>query len=239
MRCVILAAGDGSRLAPLTLQHPKPLLHVLGRPLIDYTLETLVAVGICDLILVVGYQQEQIRDWVGDGHRYGARVNYVPNPNFELENAQSLYAARHAVADLPFMLTMADHMISKDIVHMLLTRRLQTDTLCVDRRASSAPQLSDATRVWVNSHGHIRQIGKGLAHWNAVDTGVFLFTSAVFDAMDALRAQGKFNLNLSQSVTWLIERGNGLQACDVSGAWWTDVDTLEDLQNVEAELNRR
>jgi len=238
MQGVILAAGDGTRLAPLTLAQPKPLVRVLGRPLLDYTLDAFVAANICDLILVVGYKEEQIRDWVGDGRRYGARVTYVSNPDYELENATSLYAARAAIAGNVFVLAMADHMISPRILGALCARDERRDTLCIDRRATRAPQLDDATRVWVGARNFVRRIGKGLVSWNAVDTGVFLFTPAIFDAIDAVRAAGNSNPNLSESVTWLIEQGAGLRACDVSGAWWTDVDALEDLRNVEAELKQ-
>ncbi len=237
MKGVILAAGDGTRLHPLTLQYPKPLIPVLGRPLLDYTIDAFVSAGVRDLILVVGYKAEQICEWVGNGGRYGARVTCVLNPDYELENATSLYAARDAVGDSPFILTMADHMISRDILRRLLERGGGRDTLCVDSHARSAPQLNDATRVWVDSSGLIRNIGKGLARWNAVDTGAFFLTPAVFAAISDLRRSGNSNPNLSDSVTRLIERGAGVRGCDVSGAWWTDVDTLEDLRSVEAEFN--
>jgi choline kinase len=236
---VILAAGDGTRLAPLTSHCPKPLIRVLDRPLLDYTLASFVASGIRDLIIVVGYRAEEIRAWVGDGQRYGARVSYVFNPDYERENALSLRAAQVAVGEQPFVLSMADNLTSADILRTLLRRRVCADTLCVDRRARYAPQLNDATRVWVNRRGAITRIGKGLTRWNAVDTGVFFFTPRIFEAIDALQAAGNSNPNISQSVTRLIEAGEGLHACDVSGLWWTDVDTLEDLRNVEAELAQR
>jgi choline kinase len=174
---------------------------------------------------------------VGNGHRYSAHVAYVSNPDYELENATSLYATRNVIAGESFVLAMADHMISPDILRALLTRGEWRDTLCVDYHACFRPQLDDATHVYVDSNGYVCCIGKELARWNAVDTGVFLFTSVVFDAIDAVRASGNLNPNISQSVTWLIEHGNGLRACDVSGTWWTDVDTLGDLQDVEAELS--
>ena len=60
MKGVILAAGDGTRLAPLTNKCPKPLVPVLGRPLIEYTLNSFVQVGIRDLVIVVGYRGEMI-----------------------------------------------------------------------------------------------------------------------------------------------------------------------------------
>ncbi|HID87639.1 MAG TPA: phosphocholine cytidylyltransferase family protein [Anaerolineae bacterium] len=242
MKGVILAAGDGTRLAPLTLDRPKPLVPVLGRPLLDYTLDAFVAVGITDLVLVVGYMEEMIRRWVGDGHRYGARVTYVSNPDYELENAISLYAARQAVPDQPFILSMADHMISPQILAHLLAMGDDHDTLCIDRLAQASPQVNDATRVWVAGQGgagFITRIGKGIEPWNAVDVGVFLFTPAIFAAIEALLHTGRRSPNISQSVTRLIESGHGLRACDVSGAFWMDVDTLEDLRYAEQVLRSR
>lgn len=236
MKGVILAAGDGTRLAPLTLDRPKPLVPVLGRPLLDYTLEAFVAVGITDLVLVVGYKEEMIRAWVGDGHCYGAQVTYISNPDYELENAISLYAAREAVPNQPFILSMADHMISPQLLKALLAAQDKRDTLCVDHQAHAPPQVNDATRVWVDAAGFITRIGKEIEPWNAVDVGVFLFTPAIFTAIEELLRAGQRSPNISQSVTWLIESGHGLRACDVSGAFWMDVDTLEDLRYVELVL---
>ncbi|MFQ6058391.1 MAG: sugar phosphate nucleotidyltransferase [Anaerolineae bacterium] len=244
MKGVILAAGDGTRLVPLTLDRPKPLVPVLGRPLLDYTLDAFVAAGITDLVLVVGYKEEMIRAWVGDGHRYGAQVTYVSNPNYELENAISLYAAREAVPDQPFILSMADHMISPHILAHLLAMEGHHDTLCIDRLAYAFSQVNDATKVWVVTDGQgeagfITRIGKEIKPWNAIDTGVFLFTPAIFTAIESLLRAGVDNPNISASVTQLIESGHGLRACDVSGAFWLDVDTLADLRYAEAVLRRR
>jgi len=243
MKGVILAAGDGTRLAPLTLDRPKPLVPVLGRPLLDYTLDAFVAMGITDLVLVVGYREEMIRQWVGDGRRYDAQVTYVSNPDYELENAISLYTARVAVPDQSFILAMADHMISPQILAHLLAMGDDHDTLCIDRLAQASPQVNDATRVWVATGqggvGFITRIGKGIEPWNAVDVGVFLFTPAIFAAIEDLLRAGQGSPNISQSVTRLIESGHGLRACDVSGAFWMDVDTLEDLRYVEHILRTK
>lgn len=236
MKGVILAAGDGTRLTPLTLDRPKPLVPVLGRPLLDYTLEAFVAVGITKLVLVVGYKEEMIRAWVGDGRRYGAQMTYVSNPDYELENAISLYAAREVASDQPFILSMADHMISPQLLKVLLAAQDRHDTLCVDYQAHAPPQVNDATKVWVNEAGFITRIGKEIEPWNAVDVGVFLFTPAIFAAIEELLSAGQQSPNISQSVTRLIQSGPGLRACDVSGAFWMDVDTLEDLRYVEQIL---
>lgn len=113
------------------------------------------------------------------------------------------------------------------------------DTLCVDHMANAPPQLSDATKVWVNTQGFITHIGKGLTRWNAIDAGVFLLTRRIFRAIEAVHQAGNPDPNLSESVTWLIKRGDGLRACDVSGAFWMDVDTLEDLYYAEQAIQER
>ena len=69
MKGVILAAGDGTRLAPLTNNCPKPLVPVLGQPLIEYTIHSFVQVGIRELVIVVGYRGEMIAKEIGDGSR--------------------------------------------------------------------------------------------------------------------------------------------------------------------------
>lgn len=236
MKGVILAAGSGTRLAPVTLNIPKPLIPVLGRPLIEYTIGAFVEAGLTDLIIVVGYKEAMIREWVGDGSRYGARVEYALNLSYELRNAVSLQAAQQVLEDEPFVLTMADHMISPRILTTLLSSAHSENTLCVDQLAKAPPQMNDATRVWINEMGYIIRIGKDIKKWNAIDTGVFLFTSAIFSAISHLMREKENGPNLSHCVNWLIKQGYGVRACDVSGCFWMDVDTLEDLQYAENVL---
>ncbi|MFQ6014738.1 MAG: sugar phosphate nucleotidyltransferase [Anaerolineae bacterium] len=239
MKGVILAAGDGSRLNPLTLSCPKPLVPVLGRPLIEYTIKSFVKADIRRLVIVVGYMGEMIEKWLGDGSRFGARVKYAFNPDYHLGNALSLDCAYQQVADEPFILAMCDHMISRDILTALLAWEGTYDTLCVDRLAHAPPQVQDATKVWVSKAGFITGIGKEIEQWNAIDTGVFLFTPIVFTAISNLRRKGKRDCSLTGAVRWLIKRGRQVRACDVSGAFWMDVDTIEDLRYVERLLRTK
>lgn len=236
MKGVILAAGSGTRLAPLTLDIPKPLVSVVGYPLIDYTISAFVEVGLTELVIVIGYKEGMIREWVGDGSRYGARIEYAFNLNYTLRNAVSLYAAQQMVGDEPFILTMADHMISPRILSTLLAFTVTEDTLCVDQSAKAPPQLNDATKVLIDEKGYILRIGKRIKKWNAIDTGVFLLTPAVFTAISHLIGKKKQGPNLSHCINWLIRRGGRVRACDVSGCFWMDVDTWEDLHYVERIL---
>jgi choline kinase len=204
--------------------------------MIEYTIKALVESGLCEIVIVVGYKASMIRRALGEGWQYGARITYVVNRRYEQGNAVSLYAARQAVGDEPFLVTMSDHLIGPEIPQALRRTGETHSTLCIDHRAHAPPQVNDATRVWAED-GHIVRIGKDIVPWNAIDTGVFRFAPHVFQAIASL-LDLPGGPSLSQTVTRLIVMGHPVRACDVSGAWWTDVDTLEDLWNVEAELTR-
>lgn len=236
MKGVILAAGDGTRLAPLTSDRPKPLVPVLGRPLVEYTIHSFAQVGIRELVVVVGYRGEMIAEEIGDGSRYGLEVSYAPNPCYKGGNGTSIYAARPFLTDEAFVLAMADHMIAPSLLRKLLDTGAIDDTLCVDRAAKAPPQVKDATKVWVNDAGRITQIGKDLERWNAIDTGVFLFTPCILSVVAELMQERDGCCTVTDAVRRLISQ-KGVQACDVSGVFWMDVDTVADLQYVERLLH--
>ncbi len=76
-QAIILAAGEGIRLKPFTVNKPKAMICIAGKPVVQYVLEALSANGIRDIILIVGYQKEQIFDYVGDGRQFGVEVKYI------------------------------------------------------------------------------------------------------------------------------------------------------------------
>jgi len=238
MRGVILAAGDGTRLASLTADRPKPLVPVLERPLVDYTLEAFARAGIKEIGLVVGYRGGMLAEYLRN-HRYGMQVRCLFNPDYKRGNGSSLYAAREFVRKGPFIVAMADHLISTEILQRLLSTPGKGATLCVDYWAHAPPQLNDATRVWVNAEGFILRIGKALEVWNGVDAGVFLFQSTIFPILAELMADELHPCTVTRAVRRLIASKDGLRACDVSGCFWLDVDTPADLAYARRVLRQR
>ena len=237
MKGVLLAAGAGSRLAHYHQGIPKVLLPVTRRTIIDYTLEAFGQVGVTELAIVIGYQGHLIRDWVGDGSRYALEVEYIFNPDYEWGNAISLHTARSFAQGEPILLAMADHMVSPRLLAALTNWDGKASALAVDFDFSIR-DAEEGTRVLVEEHGSIVSIGKGLADWNGIDTGVFKFAPDIFGAIDKEVSVGsKRQHELSHAITRLIEEGGSLQACDVSGSFWHDVDTWEDLQYVRKVIS--
>lgn len=108
MKAMILAAGRGDRMRPLTDTVPKPLLKVAGKPLIQYTIENLVIAGFCELVINVAYLGEQIIQTLGDGSQFGAKIVYSPEGEEGLETAGGIIHALPLLGSEPFLVLNSD-----------------------------------------------------------------------------------------------------------------------------------
>ena len=107
MKAMILAAGLGQRMRPLTDHLPKPLLPVGGTPLLQYHFERIRAAGISQVIINLAYLGEKIREFAGDGNRFGLEIIYSEEPE-PLETAGAILNAMHLLGDKPFLLINGD-----------------------------------------------------------------------------------------------------------------------------------
>ncbi len=217
---VILAAGNGLRLAshsPL----PKPLVSVDARPLLDHVLAALVEAGMSRVTIVVGHAADSIRC-----HPFpsasGLRIEWVLNPRYSQPNGLSLLCAEGRVKP-PFVLVMADHLFEPDTLRRLLHEECPPDgaVLAVDRKVDGVYDLADATKV-ATRDSTVCQIGKQLQAYDAIDTGMFLCSDAIFAAMKLSAAAG--GQSLSDGVATLARVGR-VRTWDIGAAGWIDVDT--------------
>jgi len=236
MRAVILAAGRGKRLLPLTKNYPKPLTPILEKPLLEYIIETLKEVAVEDIIIVTGYLSHAIQEYFGDGSKFRVKIRYCYNPVHKNGNATSLKVVQELLAkDEAFLLLMSDHYIAVNIVRKALQNIEHKPLLCVDRQPRYHPQIEDATRVLVNSKGYITKIGKDIAQWNGIDTGVFLLDNSIFEVIGQTE-KPTYPVTISDCMKRLVRSGKSLWACDVSGLFWLDIDTFDDVVFAESIL---
>jgi choline kinase len=236
LRAVVLAAGDGGRLGAHTAAVPKPLVRLAGRPIVDYTLDALVAVGVTDVTVVVGYREAQVRAALAETAPDGLRIAYVTNPRFHAGASLSLRAARQAVKGEPFLLLMSDHILSEELLGALLAAHEAAPALsfvAADSAPHDAAYTHEATKLLTDGGAYARvlAIGKQLPQSTALDTGAFLLAADAWEAIDAAPEDCELSVVFGE----LIARG-GLYAADVSGAFWYDIDTAEDLAAAAAIL---
>jgi CDP-L-myo-inositol myo-inositolphosphotransferase len=222
MKAVILAAGNGSRLGG---ERPKPLTRLFGVPLVDRTLDALARTGLKPQDIIVVYSDPRVKD-----HLEG-RAGLVYNDRVDLEGGHSLLLGAEAAGEEPFLLLMADHVFDPGILGRLLESGPSTTTLCVDRTFEGR-DLEEATKVLVRA-GSIQEIGKDLEVYTALDTGIFYCTPEVLEA--ARRFRGRFTV--SDVMASLARRGR-LSSLDVTGSFWQDIDTKEDIKRAERTLSK-
>lgn len=234
---LIIAGGAGVRLQTVTGQVPKPLMKLCGVPLIKRIILTAARAGIGRFVIVTGYEADRFHEVLSDDPGLdGCRIEWVHNARWHMPNGVSVLAAR-ARLDEPFALLMADHLFEQRTLERLLEQPVAEGEclLAVDRKIDSVYDLEDATKVDVRGDEVVR-IDKGLREFNAVDTGMFLCTPGLFDALDAV--DGPDGCALSDGVRALARDGK-VRAFDVGDGFWQDVDTPEMLAHGEKNLLER
>jgi CDP-L-myo-inositol myo-inositolphosphotransferase len=198
---------------------------------LERAVRNLVDVGVDEVVVVVGYRAVEIeRFCAGVSVRLGVPVRCVRNDRFAEGNGLSVLAAEKALRGEPFLLVMADHVLDRSILWSLLGSKLPSNgaVLAVDYSVAAAAgvDFDDVTRV--RTEGRlVHDIGKGISSFDAFDTGAFLCTAGVFEALRDAVAGGE--TTLSAGMHRLADQGR-LGCCDVTGARWVDVDTRRDLR---------
>lgn len=228
---VILAAGLGSRLADE--RQLKPLIAVEGISLLLRTLSSLEVC--CDrVVIVLGYGAARIQDTVLAQYRGELELHFVVNDLYHLANGVSALAARDHIEG-EFILTMADHILDQALLDQAKAYRLAKDSaaLLVDYKLESIFDMADATKV-VEQNGLIVAIGKELESYNCIDTGVFICTPALLDALQRIYDRNG-DVSLSEGVQWLAGYDR-MYTIDIGDGFWQDVDTPEMLEYAEKIL---
>ncbi|HID94446.1 MAG TPA: nucleotidyltransferase [Candidatus Latescibacteria bacterium] len=235
MKALIIAAGGGTRLRPYTNNKPKALIPLLGVPLIVRIISSVKKAGIDQLTIVTGYLGSKLRHALGDGNRYGVKIQYIRNPEWWKPNGISVLKARPFVQE-NFLLLMSDHIFDPRILLDLLRLRIENkeSILCVDRDIYNIFDISDATKVKVN-RGKIKAIGKHLRDYNGIDTGLFMCSPHFFKVLEYNIKRGYYSL--SDSVRTLARRGR-MRAHELTNAFWFDIDTLEALRLAEERIRK-
>ncbi len=232
---VVLAAGDGGRFR--LADGPHKLLHpFLGRPLLLRTLEAARDAGILHVTIVLGYEAARVRALADEARIERLAISYVVNDEWDLENGVAGLAARDAVPGR-FALLMGDHLFEPGVLRRLCALALEPgeSVLAVDTRPAEPAVADEATKVQLDGT-RIVAIGKELATYDALDTGMFVCAPVLFGALERARAAG--DSRLSAGIRELAARGL-MRAYDIGAAGWCDIDTVDDLMDAELAMTLR
>src|SRR5260221_2772157 len=233
--CLILAAGNGSGLAAVSRGMPKPLVPLHGVPLLEHVMMASQEAGISRFVIGVGYGADVIRSWIEERSFDGISVTVIENREYHKANGVSALAARQELQN-QFLLLMSDHIFEPGTARALLKQQVEDDEviLAVDHNVDGVFDLDDATKVKCEEN-QIVEIGKNLDRYNALDTGMFLCTPALFDRLESVKKNE--DCSLSDGMREL-GREQKLRAFDIGDAHWHDVDSPEALAHAESVFDR-
>lgn len=236
MKAVILAAGMGSRLAPLTNDRPKPMVEVCGRPLLLRALDRLAAAGIAgaDVIVVTGYREDVLRARLA---AEGYAPTLVPNPRYSDWNSfYSLLVARDAVGDSAYLTLEGDVLFDAEVLPRLLEAKGRAQLAVELRERCDA----EAMKVEIDDDGKVSALDKGLDPETSVGEfiGIARFDreagQQVFADLARFVDEGITHQYYDHSYHRLAQRGElAIDLVDISDRVSLEIDDLADLQRAE------
>lgn len=225
MKAVVLAAGRGTRMGELTRHLPKPMISVLGRPVLEHVLRRMVAAGLTDFILVVKHLAHAIKDYFGDGSRLGASISYVDQMDRYGTGAAYL-SARALVGDNPSMLTFADVITSTATYSEAIRVFAESDGAGVVT-VNRVDDPHTGAAVVIGNDGRIERViekppkGKSPSNWNS--SGIFIFAPVVFDYLEKLTPSWRNEYELADAQNLMIADGLAFYPSYLLEGDWLDV----------------
>ena len=235
MKGLIIAAGRGERLRPFTDEKPKPLVPLLGLRLIERVILSAKEAGIKEFVIVTGYLGRDLMSFLGDGSRYGVKIEYAENRMWEKGNGVSVYEARKLLKER-FILLMSDHIFNPEILSTIREFDIDEEecVLCVDVRMRYVFDMEDATKAKVVD-GKIVDIGKNIEEYDGVDMGIFLCSPYIFKVLKKNIEKRRYSL--TESIKEMARQGKMKAYCiDDETLYWIDIDTFESLRFAEKIL---
>ncbi|MFC5279823.1 sugar phosphate nucleotidyltransferase [Halorubrum rubrum] len=230
---VVLAAGAGRRLSPLTNRRPKPMVPVANKPLLEYVIEAASAAGVDEFVLVVGYERERIQTHFGDGDDWDVSIRYVVQEK-RLGTAHAVSRAESRVEG-SFLVLNGDRIVEPAAVADVRDALADGDAaaaMAVTR--SDRPRAYGVVTVRDERVETIVEKPRREADSEVINAGVYAFTPAVFDAIRDTEPSDEGEYELPDTVARLIGDG-GVRAVRYGGGWH-DVSYLWDLLAVTDDV---
>ena len=236
-KAVILAAGRGTRMRELTAELPKPMIEVRGKPVLQHIIEGLHDAGIRDLLLVVGYRANAVRDFFGDGSRYNVAIQYTTQ-TVQDGTGRVVELAHDFVTDRPFILAYGDILVDPANYKRVVDLPDDVEAFLTVTRGED---LTKGGAVFLNEQMELVDIREKSDRWSGLsqdaiplyNAGLYAFRPSIFDFTAKLTPSPRGEYELTDAIRELAQSGKKVKAITLTGEW-ADVRDPETL----ARLNR-
>ncbi|MFH1186703.1 MAG: sugar phosphate nucleotidyltransferase [Candidatus Levyibacteriota bacterium] len=233
MKALILAAGNGTRMQPVTQGRHKALMSLLGLKIIERVILGAKKAGINEFVIVTGYKDNDLHKFLGGRKKYNVSISFVHNNNWEKANGISVLLAKEYFNE-NFVLLMSDHVFDPTTLIRIQRIKLKKNecVLATDKNLDGVLDVVDTTKV-LKKGNEIIDLNKNLKNYNAYDTGMFICSPHIFEVLKKTTSSGKNSL--SDGMRVIAKEGN-LKNMDNKGNFWADCDTWKDIQFARNKL---
>ena len=227
MKAVIIAAGKGKRLSPITSTTPKPMIPIGGKPLLEHTILSLREVGITEILIIVGYRENIIKDYFGDGlNKFNVKIDYISQIE-HLGTAHAVGFAKDFVGEDNFLLMYGDLLTDPKVFEEIIIsyKKDQTEGL-ISLFEVSHPQ--EYGIISLDSAGYVESItekpSSDLELGNLANAGIFIFNPLIFKAVEKTEPSVRKELEFTDSMRILINDLNGkIKGYVIKDLFWSDI----------------
>lgn len=226
IKALVLSGGRGTRLRPITHTSAKQLVPIANKPILFYGLEAIRDAGVVDVGIVVGETHREIEDAVGDGGAFGLRVSYI-RQEAPLGLAHAVKISESYLGKEPFVMYLGDNLIMGGITDFVAEFQKNKPDAQILLAQVDSPQQFGVAEL---DAGRVVRLEEKPEHpkTNLALVGVYMFNSTAFEAVNRIAPSSRNELEITDAIQYMIDRGADVRAHEVTG-WWKDTGKLDDI----------
>ena len=234
-KAVLLAAGRGTRMRELTIDLPKPMIEVRGKPVLQHIVEGLREAGARQFFIIVGYRADAVQHFFGDGSRYNIGIQYATQ-TVQDGTGRVVDLARNFAGDSPFVLSYGDILVDPANYKRLVDLPHDIEAIISVTRGED---VSKGGAVFVNEHMELVDLrekvksGGPTSPW--YNAGVYAFRPSIFEFTAKLKPSPRGEYELTDAIRALAQSGKKVKALELTGEW-ADVRDPEILAKLNQKL---
>jgi len=240
MKAVVLAAGEGVRLQPITATRPKHLIKVGGKPILEHCLDALKSCGLTEITIVTHYMSDAICQYFGDGEKMGLKIAYVEQA--EMLGTGNAVSAVEPYVDGDFVLVYGDLLFAPDVIKNMIHSYESEKPAAVMAVVPVEKPESYGIVELENEKAVKRIIEKpalGEAPSNLVNAGLYVFSKEIFDKLRRTKASVRGEWELTDALSLLIKDEKTVLATEISKGDWIDIGRPWDLLEANSWVLKR